>query len=441
MKFNKFDILSFLPELTVKEFSIITDLKANNPQPGILIRILSLFRHAFNFINFKSLRRDNIIPNNSILLFGQNYNELLPYENLKNNISEESSKNLYLFGNKKYKNDFPYKKIYLLSIFFIPFVFFNYILEKNKFKLQGYKYGFDQLCIICATIFILPSYLNSLYPSKVVISNHNSPFHLILIATCKRLNIKTAYIQHALFHMKKFNFPLDLDEIFLDGFDSYNKLSYLYNFKKQIYIIGSLFQYTKSNSTISFSSKNIIGICINQADNIEAISNLIKNLKSSATKFAIILRPHPSDRRLKFWIIFCNNHNIMISHSIIIDKFLLQIDYLISGESNSHLMALNLNIPSIYYNFSPGYFDDFYGFVLNKLLIDCTKIEALIDFLSQKHTNIRNKLKYYNHSIDTKYEEKIPFIIYKILNNDNSYLEYVDNYETHSQSQIQSLKN
>lgn len=440
MKLGDYDILTFLPELAIKDFSIISDIKQNNPRGGILIRIVSLFLNGFNYVKLISFSRKDPIPEESILLFGQNSNEKAPFDRLFNNLTKEEAELLFHYGSNSYKNDFPYLQIYLLSVLLIPYVLYHYTFEKDNFRLQGYKFGFDQLCLITSALIILPKHLSKLNPLKIVISNHNSPFHLLLVALSNKKNIRTTYIQHGLFHTRKFNFPIGLNEIFLDGFDSLYKLRRLYNINSQIYILGSLFQSSQEKKILDIKPENILGICINQVDSVYTVSQLIIQFKYHFPEFSIKLRPHPSDTRYKFWNNFSKNHKVIISdtNSSIYD-YLSQITFLISGESNVHLMALNSGVPSMYFNFTPGLFDDWYGFVKNQLLVDCTNFHNLIKFINNKPDNFNDKLKFYNHSIQSKYKNDVPSIIANILRNDNI---KTYNFITHnSEFNIVTLKN
>ena len=401
MIYKSFNIYSFIPELCVKEFSIISNKIAGNPRPGILLRILSLFKQLF--LSFElSLKKKNCysIPVNSILFFGQTKNEYFPYMNLISNLKPEKSNNFFVIGINKYKNDFPYLKIYTNALLFIPLVFFYYYKENDKFKSLSYKYSFDKICIVLSSIKVISNYLNKVKPNKIVVSNHNSPFHLLLLSLCQKNNIKTAYIQHALFPVVKFNFPKHINQIILDGLDSLEKLPYHNLNTSNIYVIGSSSQIHFPNNYINKNCTKSLGIAINQADEITSLIKLLEDIKLQMPEYTIILRPHPADKRIGIWKKLSFDYHLKISTpDISIYEFLSNIAFLISGESNVHLQAINLNINSYYYNFNTATFEDWYGFVKNNFILDITNTKEFTNILRLNKNYISiPEIQFYNNS-------------------------------------------
>lgn len=420
MVYRNIDIYSTIPEIMIEEFSIYKGDNYFTRKVGIFNRILSLFKNTFDLVLnniFYDNKVDKIkVKKNAYLFFGTNINELLPYDNLISNLKFDTS-NFFIIGNSRYKNDFPLIPIYFFSFLFIPYVIFVYIFFSSNENKRSIRICFDQICLSLASVNIINIYLKLLKPQKVFISNHNSSFHLILAMIAKRKGIETGYFQHALFPNANFFFPSIFDVIFLDGIDSCNKISNKKLFNSSVYVIGSLFQSVElelKGSNFNFS----IGICVNIADDIESIIDLLKHLNQKFSWLKIILRPHPSDSRVELWEKLSNQYNFeLYGIEYKLAEFFSNISLLISGESNVHLIALNNNIPSIYYNFKSGFFSDWYGFVNSKLLLNGSDFLVLDKFLINSDYRIINRtvLKMFNNSIDAIYEKQVFDYIYLVL--------------------------
>ena len=128
MNFKNFDIFDLNYEYCSNEFGILDTPKDNLPKKGILLRILSLVNATLSSI-LKYKKRDSFIPTKSILFFGLNNNEILPFSNI---LSLDDSH--HLIGNDRYSNGFPIIRIYLTSLFFIPIVLFYFFITKDEVK-------------------------------------------------------------------------------------------------------------------------------------------------------------------------------------------------------------------------------------------------------------------------------------------------------------------
>lgn len=422
MVYRNIDIYATIPEIMIEEFSIYKGDDYFTRKVGVFNRILSLFKNTYKLVlNNCSYDRKLIrkkVEKNAYLFFGTNTNELLPYDNLISNIRFDIS-NFFIIGASRHKNDFPLITIYFISFLFIPYVLFVYMFFSTRDNKRSIRICFDQICLSLASVNIINIYLWLLKPQKVFISNHNSSFHLILAMIAKRKGIETGYFQHALFPNSNFFFPATFDIIFLDGIDSCNKISNKKLFNSSGYVVGSLFQSVEielKRFNVNFS----IGICVNIADDIESIIDLLKHLNQKFPGYKIILRPHPSDSRVGLWEILSNQYNFELNGiGYNLSDFFSNISLLIAGESNVHLIALNNDIPSIYYNFNSGFFYDWYGFVNSKLLLNGSDFLILDKFVSNSDYRVINRpvLKMFNNSIDAIYKSQVFDSIYLVLTN------------------------
>ena len=378
MFFKGFNIFDLNYEYSSKKFGII-DLnfdKASLPKKGIVVRILSLINATF-FLIIGNKKREKIIPNNSILFFGLNNNENLAFSNVLN--LDDSH---YLIGNDRYINGFPIVKIYITSLFFVPVILLHYLITKDDIKKLSFKYVFDFYCLTFAAILIIPNYLNKLKPSKIIVSNHTRPFQRIIMQLYSKKGL--GYLQHATLVSKMPSFT-GFDYILVDGNDSLNKLKASKSFNNNIYLIGNckydkFLSYTKINKDLKS-----IGICVTNADYFDDIISVVKEIKSIYPSIKLYLRPHPVDPRFKKFKDICSRNEIMFSDSRKISSFnfLKSVNLLIAGDSNIHMEALCMNIPSIYLNFENKK-NDWYGFLKYKIIYNGSSINQLIDIINNK---------------------------------------------------------
>jgi hypothetical protein len=414
--FNFFstDIYYFNFEYTSEKLGILNLPYSNNPQKGILIRILSLFKNTYiSLISF--IQKDKIqIQTNSDIFFANSKNEELAMKYL-NNISKSS----FLAGhNKLFKNDFPYLKIYLLAILLIPVVFLRKLFCKNIYQNKSYQYVFDGFCISYSCQVILPLWLNSIKPKRMFFSNHLSVFNRCLIKIAFEKNIDTIFLQHASINV---NYPpLDYFKIiFLEGLDSYIKYKNSGTVNSNIYLVG-MSKFDEYNNNINKrESVKSIAICTNGLDSLEEIEKLI-NLMTQLNYIKIYLRPHPSDRRFISWMNLAKRYNIYFSdvHNEISFEFLKNIDVLISGDSNIHLEATLFNIYSLYFDTNNTNLD-WYGFHENNLIpyySDTEKLYNELCILINNKINVRYKAKTYCETVDTPYDGNSNFLITSVLN-------------------------
>ncbi|SDJ32570.1 hypothetical protein SAMN04487898_102270 [Pedobacter sp. ok626] len=409
------DIYDINYEYCSEKLGILNLPSSNLPRKGIVYRLLSQIKGVLKY--GLSFNKKGLLQKKSILFFHISQNEL-------NSVKAIVSKlpNASLFGNDNYKNGYPIGKIYWFSLFFIPCVFYQYFRCKNLYYKRAFSYAFDGFCIAYASKYILRSYLKKLQPSQIIIANQLSCYHRSLAYAAKELGIKTVYIQHASITEQFSNLNL-FSSALLEGKDSLNKYQRNGTCNTQLYLIGM----PKFDQYFSKVKKNVeihsIGICTNGLDDFEPYEKLLKLLSSKMPYIKVFIRPHPADRRKDDWYELSKKYNSHFSDVLKREafEFFEEVDLVIAGDSNIHLEATLLNIPSIY--FDPFHNKvDWYGFAKNNLVYYSNNVSELYEYISEISAlsgNVRQRAKFYVETVDTIFDGKSSELATKIIRGDD----------------------
>ena len=413
--FLKTDIYDLNFQFTDKKTGNLYLNDSANPQKGIIIRILSLFKHCLLSIPFKISKHK--IPKNSVLFLASSGNELKSIIPIQTII--EGS---YIVGQKKYKNDYPLFLSHILAILFIPLVFVRFIFCDDNYLKKSFQYIFNGFCLAYAFSITLPLWLKITKPKKIIICNQFSVYSRSLAKSAYRLGIETVLVQHATVPQ---NAPtLKNNHIaILDG--KYSLSEYQKNGSKnvKIYLAGL----PKSDKYIENINQNKIveniGICTNELDNIIEFDKLISKISLIPKLKNIYLRPHPTDRRFDVWKKIALKNGVKFSNVRIVSSFdfLTNVDLIISGNSNIHLEAVSLNILSIFFDpLNIKY--DHYGFIKNGLVNYFSDIDSVIiqikKYTIEKKDN-RFLAKHYIATIDSTFDGRSAELFAKIINDAN----------------------
>ena len=97
----------------------------------------------------------------------------------------------------------------------------------------------------------------------------------------------------------------------------------------------------------------------------------------------------------------------------------------IAGDSNIHMEAISMNIPSIYLNFENKK-NDWYGFLKYKIIHNGSSINQLIDIINNidfEKINVKKSLKPFNSSNNTSFEGKSGLLAFNIIHDNKSFIE------------------
>jgi hypothetical protein len=404
MIYRGIDIFDINYELSSEEFGLLHLSKNNLPRKGILTRILILLYHAAAKVSKSSSGLTKTIGTDPTLLFGLSKNELDVLHAIAPHID-----NSYVIGDDTYNNGFPLRRIYLRSLLYIPVVLWHFITCRKPFYRKSFAYAFDYYCLSYATIYHVEKYLGTVRPANLVIANHAAFFHRIFNVLSARQGVRNIYIQHASLIS---NFPSlgNYEIALLEGEDSLQKLQNGRNRDLKVYLVGmaKLDVFIKNKKKEDVNKSKRIGICTNGLDSMELYQPLITRLKKEFADFEIIVRPHPADIRKEKWIELTKDNQVLFSDfgTTISFDFLGELDILIAGESNIHLEAACLNVPSVYFD-TEGQCRDWYGFYKNGLVQYAGDVDQLITCVRDcidHPKNVKKIAKFYIDSLKTPFE-------------------------------------
>jgi hypothetical protein len=416
MIFKGKDIFDINFELCSKELGLLNLPKDNLPQKGILLRILVLFRSIAKKQFAGKGRTENRIKENANIFFSLSRNEFESIKSIANGLD-----GAYIIGDDQYQNGFPLKEIYLKSLLYIPRVFLAYLKCSDPYYKKSFLYAFDNFCLACAAITILPGYSKNLNAKQLVVANHTFFLHRIFISAAIGCGIKTTYIQHASV-TEKFPPLTGISQAFLEGEDSLHKYQGNGSSGIDMYLIGMpKFDAHFRQNALQKDKITRVGICTNGLDSIDLFGAMLKELTRNFKTIRFILRPHPADKRISSWLEIAHGNAIEFSEAKKITSFdfLEQIDVLIAGDSNIHIEATLNNIPCIYF-YSEENCLDWYGFLKQKMVFGARNTNEVIQLMmsfEKELPSVRQKAKHFVSTVGSVYEADSTGLAVNVLEN------------------------
>lgn len=361
---------------TIKEFKLLFYI---NPSLNIENKIVCIINSKNNYESLKFLRTKDVVFLKPTVL-GKELDGVITY---------------------RFNTKFFYSIFFITSL---PFLILS--REKRRDLMLVHKaFGLTQLFVFL---------LKNQKPKKVIFANDHIPEARSCILACKKLGIKTVYIQHGA--VSKYFPPLEFDLALLES--KYSKD--IYKTAEGVNTVIKLIGIPKLDKEIlKIRERNLIikiGIAINQNDDLQKVENLIAILIQN--NYKVILRKHPADIRK-----VASRFNIEDGNSISVFDFIHNSDFMIASDSSIHIEANSLKCRSVYYqlhNNNNKY--DYYGFVKNKYVDEVNNEEVLIEALNSfnyANFNFNSiKLAYYNESLISDFYGKSSKKVLKIIYND-----------------------
>lgn len=385
-------------------------------QKGYFKRIAAFVRDLFNEVRFVLTKKKTSIKKRESYFFVHSQNQKNAIINLVDGVV--NAKLIELRGQTK---NFGSVWIYLLSIMFIPTVFFKYFKASNYQK-RSFAYCLDDYLKIQSLYIYIRLHIQRHSPAILILANDQNMENRTFLKAFNDEKVPTVYIQHASVS-DTLKFPvLDFKYALLEGKDALRKYQKWGIKGCVVYLVGmsKYDRYVHLANTNSFIKH--ICICLNTADKINKVEDLIHSLKSCIPDISLTIRPHPGDRRVDVVKEIVEKYKLSFSDAKkeVSFEMLSKVDAIISGDSNVLLEAALMNVYPIRYEFSDMH-TDIYGFIRDGLVTDYfTEIQPLIErlsYLKNKKPQIRNKAKWYSDTIDTAYEGSASRLSSEIVNN------------------------
>ena len=370
------------------------------PRKGCLVRVCAFIEHMAQ--EFKKTFFVKRLPEESILFFVSSKNQ-------NDSISHVAgmTKGAVIAGEKnELEYYFPLFWAYLISLFFLPFLIYQYC-KAGKYQKKTFRYLADIYMLTYGYYVVGFFWLRYSRPLCLVVANDHVMQTRGLIRIAQKMQIPTIYLQHASV-TEKFP-PLSFDYGLLEGFDALQKYRSKGESETRIYFVGMPKADAFADSVNRSSSVRRVGICCNMFDEEESVKELCRQLVEKFPDVAFTLRPHPADkRRFSLWKEITVEFGIFFSDSLSEKalEFLGKIDAMVAGESNIHLEAALLDVYPLYFVY-PQKMLDWYGFRKNGVIEYFPDFDSLfekIESLKKEKPSVRHRCKLYCHTVGTPYE-------------------------------------
>lgn len=249
-------------------------------------------------------------------------------------------------------------------------------------------------------------------PGSLTFSNDHNVKNRALLHAARKLGIPTIYLQHA---SVSADFPpLLFDLSLLDGKDALDKYrqSGPVAGRTELTGIAKFDPYAQKRKPVP-ARVGSIGICANLQDDAQGLITVAKRILAKLPHVKVNFRAHPRDQRhfdLPRQVYESDTRKEKIF------DFLLRCDVIVACNTSTHLEAITMNIPSIYFEFGPVSISDYYGYVRNGLVPHARNISDLETLImNPPKEDVYPKASYYNASIGTSWDGNVASKSLKII--------------------------
>jgi hypothetical protein len=370
------------------------------PRKGLFVRVFAYALHLLQALGKTFVVKK--IPKGAILFFVSTRNQRDAVSALASSVD----KAIVAGEGCVLEFNFPLFWAYLFALPFLPCLFLAY-LNAGKYHRKTFTYMADIYLLTYGYHFVGRLWLEIQKPRCFVTANDHSMYNTVMTNIARELNVPTVYLQHASV-TEKFP-PLSFDYALLEGQDALQKYEKKGLAKTRVYLIGMPKADAYAGSVNHNPAVGRLGICCNMLDEENDIEGLCREIADRLPGLAVILRPHPSDkRRFSQWKNISATYGMEYSDPLSENAFgfLGRVDAVVAGESNIHLEAALLEVYPLYFDFS-GRALDWYGFLKNGVVEYFSDAESLcrkILLLVKEKPSVRQRCKFYCHTVGTSHE-------------------------------------
>ncbi|OBA00469.1 hypothetical protein ADS46_10920 [Halomonas sp. G11] len=392
----------------------------------LAIFLYGLFSQSFFF------RKPKVLSESDILVYAGSKNQK---DALKPTVERLLDKGINVvtlvqqkvFDNECRNNGFksvflgPREIVKVLVVFFIRFPALYLQLRKRHKSLLLYK--IDAFCESYKYLVYFDEKLKECKPKIILVSNDHNVDTRSLLAIARTMGIKTAYLQHAsVSHV----FPaLMVDYAFLDGLaalDVYKKCRYSkphsIHPKSNVFLSGQ----KKSLGISKFPGNHFLGLALNKLDKPEDIEVVIASLHSKGIPVLVRWHPGLQGKKLKPILNIIDRYtNAEKSNPLDepVGKFISRLDVLVAANSSIHLEAALMKVVPIYYEYSPVYHHDYYGYVEKKICYEARSVDEIINLYHEAIAGLaminKKAIQFFSATYETEWEGKEGELVAKNL--------------------------
>jgi hypothetical protein len=395
------DVFNLAYEYGTESMQWVSTEAAGYPRKGIGTRLLS-FTYRWSRAALQALRtQQRQVPPESTLFVAVSANERHSCEPIASRVSRSA-----LIGSPSSgRNGFPLASSYMLSLRFMPRLV-RILFEASGYRRRSFAYNLDGYLLSYGMYVATRRWLREVRPAAVVSCNHLHVMHRTITKAAQDEGIPTAYLQHASVAAQMP--PLDFDVALLEGEDAASKYSAAGSSTATVYLVGMAKSDAYVNLPKARDGVKVVGVCTNNLDSMDRARELCVAMRTAFPNTSLLLRPHPSDRRLVEWQRLAAVTGLEFSDAREVHpfRFLSSIDLLIAGDSNIHLEAALMDVLPIYHDFS-GTAEDWYGFLRHGLVEYAKTPDQVCEIIrreSQSRSPVRQRAKRYCVTVGTKYQ-------------------------------------
>ncbi|WP_405420700.1 hypothetical protein [Marinobacter flavimaris] len=242
--------------------------------------------------------------------------------------------------------------------------------NKHPAMVQSY---FDNFCSVYTYLVYFDRVLKQTKPDYVITSNDHNPPNRSLLAVAHYLGIKTVYLQHA--SVSNLFPALRVDYAFLDGqfsLDTYRECEQNQPPTKRkvptpIVLLSGQKKHLRRGDSRAATA---IGIALNALDDATVAIQFVKELADAGQKIRVRWHPGQPEQDIRqYQKALKGLPHVQLSNPKTeqVSEFMMNIRWLVAGNSSIHLEAALAGVTPIYYELTSPDNPDYYGYVLHGL--------------------------------------------------------------------------
>lgn len=274
------------------------------------------------------------LEKNAVIAFYTRNNEKNKFQELKEILGEDSFVTLQIV------NQPIFSFFYFLRGAFrnLPKAWQIFRIVRGLVKKHDFYIALRASHSLFQTIFFLPKF-RSQRPKYVLFSTSGNPHGTAIMASRVRLGIPVLFASHGVVSVPPTKIICDIG--------LFHGPRILQDYQSQNSYVGNFCFYPKQETSNHSSEKDKILISLSKTFSISALKDLTEELKRQFPKNKILIRPHPQS--LSPLTLLQEIPGLSISQAALSREDLQGCEFMVAGNSTVHLEALEMRVPSLYF--------------------------------------------------------------------------------------------